>query len=289
VVEVNRRPGRKLHDLGSEGRGREVLRNVREVLQGVRKRALHEEALHVTARARRPPERFRRARVAREHDARAALLEDVADGRNDMRHRNGGRDEAADRERLADGDGAKRHRGHEIVRQAREVGPQRVVEKVFPEGGEDVLRSHDLQGRRVPAEDVLDQERERRDMVHVRVRDEDGADAGLFVQRQRVGEGAGVDTDRPVHEEGRLTMRRRGAAMGSEDADAHGGRIMSPRAAGRSSSDFPHRRRKSRASPGSSFRRSPRRRTWSASRTATSGNPTASPSPRSTGGRGSRR
>ena len=198
------------------------------MLQGVRKGAFDEEALDVRARARRLPQRVRRARVAGEHDARAALLEDVADGRDDVRHGERRGDEAGDRERRADGDRAERHGGHEVVRQAREVGPQRVVEEVLAEGREDLLGRHDFEGRRVPAEDVLDQEGEGGDVVHVRVGHEHGADGGLLVERQRVGDGARVDADRPVHEEGRLAVGRRGASMGSENADTHGAGIMRP-------------------------------------------------------------
>ena len=67
-------------------------------------------------------------------------------------------------------------------------------------------------------------------MVHVRVRDEDGAHALLLLERERVRDGARVHAERVVHEEGRLPVSGRGAAVGSENANAHGSGIMRPRA-----------------------------------------------------------
>ena len=104
---------------------------------------------------------------------------------------------------------------------------------MLPERGEDLLGSDDLERRSVPPEDVLDEEGKRRDVVHVRVRHEDGADARLLLERERVGEGAGIHADRAVHEKRRLAMGRRGAAMGSEDTNAHGRGLCSRAASSR--------------------------------------------------------
>ena len=93
---------------------------------------------------------------------------------------------------------------------------------MLPQGGEDLLGSDDFEGRPVPPEDVLDEERKRGDVVHVRVRDHDGSHAGLLVERQRVGEGARIHADGAVHEKRRLAVERRRAAVGSEDTNAHG-------------------------------------------------------------------
>ena len=104
-------------------------------------------------------------------------------------------------------------------------GQRGVVEEVRPQGREDLLGSHDLEGRTVPPEDVLDQEGKGCDMVHVGVRYEDGADARLLLERERVSEGACVHADLAVYQKRRLAMEGRGAAMGSEDSNAHGGRL----------------------------------------------------------------
>ena len=66
-----------------------------------------------------------------------------------------------------------------------------------PERVEDVLGREDLERPARPPEHVLDEEGEGRDVVHVGVGHEDGADARLLLERERVGEGARIEADRP--------------------------------------------------------------------------------------------
>ena len=61
------------------------------------------------------------------------------------------------------------------------------------------------------------------DVVEVRMRHDDRAHLRLLLERERLRERAPVEGDRPVEKEGRLSVPGRGAAVRSEDTNAHVG------------------------------------------------------------------
>ena len=82
-------------------------------------------------------------------------------------------------------------------------------------------RTVDVYCSRAPAEDVLDEERDRAGMVDVRVGQQNRVDPGLPLDRQGLGQRAGIEGDRVVDQQTRHPATQTLTAVSSDDLDLH--------------------------------------------------------------------
>ena len=142
------------------------------------------------------PQRVVRAGVAGEDQARRAAVEVIADRRHGVARRQ--RRDAAPAE--AHGRADRRSPGSagtapRRVGISREVGPDRPVEQVVAQDLDGRARRVHRERLRAHAADGVDQERDGRHVVQVRMRDEDVVDLRQLRERQVADAGAGVDQD----------------------------------------------------------------------------------------------
>jgi hypothetical protein len=168
-----------------------------------------------------------RTGVTREHEARGAVVDDEAGGRDGVldRHRDDGQGPELDRLALAQ----RLEPERPILggRELREVGPQPVVEAVAVEivdHRRDGGRGHRgvAAGGGLRRLDVVHEERQPHRVVEVCVGDEDVLDAGLGAERQSASDRARLEEDVAVDEEARQAPLRDAAAVATEDLEGIG-------------------------------------------------------------------
>ena len=162
---------------------------------------------------------------------RAAAAGRAVDGEADRRHRVARAEHfhatGAELEDLAD---AERHEAqHRIFGggQAREVGPELVVEQVVAQHGQRLgQRVHLDRGgaaRLAAAQHAVGQQRHAQHVVQVRVREQDVVDAFQLVEREVADAGAGVDQHILVEQEAGGAAVARDRPGAAEDLDFHAG------------------------------------------------------------------
>ena len=136
-----------------------------------------------------------------------AAVDGEADGGHGVRSRQHLDALAGGFDHLAHLDGRQREDGLLGARQAREVGPDHAVEDVRAQRSESLGQGMDadraLAGLAARPHDAVGEQADGKDVVEVRVADEDVLDARQGVERQVADAGAGVDEDVVVDQEGR--------------------------------------------------------------------------------------
>ncbi len=188
-------------------RRRQVARDVGDPLHRVVEAAVDPDSAQVLRAVGDLPEALRRAGVARPEEARAVALDEEAVGRNDVVHRDRSETHAAVAAHLADDD---RHlvlqlveadHRQQMVGEPGEVGPGVVVEQVPAQGVDRRRRGVDVDRLAELAEDVLDEERQRRRVIHVRMGQHDRVHEPLAHDRQALRERARIERDRIVEQQ----------------------------------------------------------------------------------------
>ena len=218
MVQEDGHVRRRLRELGSDESGRQVSGRPRDPDLGVGEGELQEDRLQVSRAPGHSPQLLGRLGVSGEEHAASGLRHQVAVGRHDVADPDGqerhgpGAKRTALRER-PEPDGRSRPR-----RKLREVGPDAVVQEIARDRREHRLGREDLERRGLPVE-VLHEQGQRRDVVEVRVRQEDAPDPALRGERKRVGDRAGVEGRLAVDQKRRQAIPGRGSPVGAERPD----------------------------------------------------------------------
>src|SRR5258706_3691895 len=128
-VEIDGHVLLQLLELDVEGGGREMARDIGEILELVRERRLGDDGLEILQAVDDFPEAVRRTRVAREGEAGFLVLDDEAGGRHDVRYEDGTDGQAVDENGLFGAYLDELENGGEVVGKAGEVRPGDLVEE----------------------------------------------------------------------------------------------------------------------------------------------------------------
>ena len=193
----------ELLELGGERLGTEMARHLGELTLLVRERGFDDQELQIRDAVHLAPELVVRAGIAGEHQARGAAVEVVTDRRYRVPRRQRREAARAEAHRLADLD--------LLVAQKRRLGARDLAE-VGPDGPIEQVVAHDLDRRpgrvhddrlRAHGAHRIDQERDRRHVVEMRMGNEDRIDLRQLGEGQIADAGAGVDQDIVINEERR--------------------------------------------------------------------------------------
>ena len=108
--------------------------------------------------------------------------------------------------------------GRPAVLEVLERRVDRPVEDITFEQTADHLRGVDADGLFEEGKEVIHEDGERRDVIHVRVRDDDITHRRALIFREADGDAPGVYADAAVHHEAAQTLLRRGAPLGVDCA-----------------------------------------------------------------------
>ena len=207
VVEEHRNAALALLELDRHRRRSEMAGDVGDSLHGVVEAAVHPDPLQVLGAIGDLPQPLRRAGVARPEEARIPVLDQEAVSRHDVVHRNRRESHATGATHLADDDRnlvlqlVEADHRQQVIGQAGEIGPGVVVEEMPPQGVDRRRRGVDVDRFAELPEDVLDEKRQRRGVIHVGMGQHDRVDEPLAGDRQALRQRAGIERDDVVQQE----------------------------------------------------------------------------------------
>ncbi len=202
---------------------RAVVAGVRcELLHFVRERYLDDQHLQVVAGIQHRPQGFVRLGVAAHREYAAGILHRVAQGRHAVQDVDGVEVAMADGDRVPGAANLVTQHRLFRCRQAREIGPDDIVEQVILDCTQGFVASIHGDGCvELFVEDAVHEERQACNVVEVRVRYEDVSYRLQFGKRKVADTGADVDQDVVVHEHRRGPCPRADTAAATKYSNTH--------------------------------------------------------------------
>ena len=208
--------------------GGQVARDLRECLEAVRERRLHDDRPHVAHFAREGPQPLRRPRVPREDEGSRSVVHDEARGRHRVMDGDGSHGEmVTDRLRHAWPERPQAHYRVSRRRNGREVRPEPAVEEVVAQvlhhrgdrgNGEPLIVSRAHPCTAVVVGEVSEPAR----VVEMRMGQEHVPDLELLPELEGRCDTPRLEEDRTVQQETGQVPLRRGPALAAEHSEFHG-------------------------------------------------------------------
>jgi len=208
--------------LGGEGARAQVAREPGQLAVGGGEARLEEHRLEVRQAGEVVPDPPGGAGVGREGDGAAAVVDHQAERADGVRHRDGRHHQPRPLHRHHGLEGGGAQEGPVGARQPEEIGPHAAVEDVAVEELEDVRRGEQLHAVGPGGIDVVEEQRQRRDVVEVLVGEEHVADRLLPPDVGQQAQRAGVDRHRAVDDERHEILDLRLGKTRRQQFDPHG-------------------------------------------------------------------